>query len=79
METKKINQGLVLKVIEQSGPVSRTDIGKSVGLTPPTISAIVRNLIERNIVREIGKGESSGGKKPILLEYSWGHIAGVYN
>lgn len=68
MEIKSFNQGLVLKVIEQNGPISRADIGKAVGLTPPTISAIVRNLIERKIVREIGKGDSSGGKRPILLQ-----------
>jgi len=68
MEIKKINQGLVLKIIEQNGPLSRADIGKIIGLTPPTISAIVNDLIQRNIVREIGKGNSSGGKKPILLQ-----------
>jgi len=68
MKIKNINQGLVLKIIENNGPISRADIGKIVRLTPPTISAIVRNLIERGIVREIGKGDSSGGKKPILLQ-----------
>lgn len=68
MEIKNYNQGLVLKVIEQNGPISRADIGKIVDLTPPTISAIVRDLLKRNIVREIGKGDSSGGKKPILLK-----------
>lgn len=68
METRKINQGIVLKIIEQNGPISRADIGKAIGLTPPTISAIVRNFMARDIVREIGKGNSSGGKKPILLQ-----------
>jgi predicted NBD/HSP70 family sugar kinase len=68
METKKINQGLVLKIIENQGPISRADVGKIIGLTPPTISAIVKNFMERDIVREIGKGNSSGGKKPILLQ-----------
>ncbi len=68
MEIKNIHQGLVLKIIEQNGPISRADIGKIIGLTPPAISAIVKNLIERDIVREIGKGDSSGGKKPILLQ-----------
>ncbi len=68
MEIKNHNQGLVLKIIEQNGPISRADIGKIVDLTPPTISAIVRDLLKRNIVCEIGKGNSSGGKKPILLQ-----------
>jgi len=68
MEIRNINKGLVLRTIEKNGPISRADVGKIVGLTPPTISAIVKDLIERDIVQEIGKGNSSGGKKPILLK-----------
>ncbi len=68
MEIKNINQGLVLKTIEEQGPVSRAEIVKFIGLTPPTVSTIVKNLIKRNIVCEIGKGNSTGGKKPILLQ-----------
>lgn len=63
-----MNVGLVLRAIRKNTPISRADIGKSVGLAPPTISAIIKDLIERNIVKEIGKGESSVGKKPTLLE-----------
>jgi len=68
MGIRNINSGLVLKAIEKNGTISRADIGKLIGLTPPTISAITKDLMERNIVREIGKGDSSGGKKPILLK-----------
>lgn len=68
MEIRNINEGLVLRTIEKNGSISRADVGKIVGLTPPTVSAIVKDLIERDIVREIGKGDSSGGKKPILLK-----------
>jgi len=68
MKIRNFNEGLVLRAIEKNGPISRADIAKRVGLTPPAISDIVRDLIERDIVREIGKGDSSGGKKPIMLK-----------
>ena len=68
MEIRNINKGLVIRTIEKNGSISRVEIGKMVGLTPPTISAIVKDLIERDIAQEIGKGDSSGGKKPILLK-----------
>ena len=68
MRIRNFNEGLVLKTIEENSSISRADIGKIVGLTPPTISAIVKDLIERDIVQEIGKGDSSGGKKPTLLK-----------
>jgi len=38
MEIRNINKGLVLRTIEKNGPISRADVGKIVGLTPPTIS-----------------------------------------
>lgn len=68
MEVRSINAGLVLRTVEKNSPISRANVGKIVGLTPPTISAIVKDLIKRDIVQEIGKGDSSGGKKPILLK-----------
>ena len=68
MEVRSINAGLVLRTIEKNDSISRADVGKMVGLSPPTISAIVKDLIERDIVQEIGKGASSGGKKPIMLK-----------
>jgi len=68
MKIRNFNEGLVLRAIEKNGPISRADVGKIIGLTPPTISDIVKDLIERDIVQEIGKGASSGGKKPILLK-----------
>ena len=68
MEVRNLNAGLVLKAIEKNEYISRADIGKLIGLTPPTISAIIKDLIEKGIVQEIGKGNSSGGKKPILLK-----------
>jgi predicted transcriptional regulator len=66
MEIRNINAGLVLRAIEKNDSISRADIGKLIGLTPPTVSAIVKDLMVRDIVQEIGKGDSSGGKKPIL-------------
>jgi len=68
MEVRNINKGSVLRTIEKNSPISRADIAKIVGLTAPAVSDIVKGLIERDIVREIGKGNSSGGKKPILLK-----------
>jgi len=57
-----------LRTIEKNDLISRADVGRIVRLTPPTVSAIVKDLVERDIVQEIGKGDSSGGKKPILLK-----------
>jgi len=35
MKTRNFNEGLVLRTIEKNSPISRADIAKRVGLTPP--------------------------------------------
>src|SRR5690606_10655357 len=39
------------------------------GLSNPTVIKITDELAERGLIREIGKGESSGGKPPQLLAF----------
>jgi N-acetylglucosamine repressor len=67
-DLKKINRMLVRDTIRKRGPVARSEIARMTGLTPPTISAIVNDMLEADIVREIGRGVSTGGRRPILLE-----------
>lgn len=65
---KKINQQNILELISDRGPISRVEIAEVTGLTPATVSNIVKGLLERKLVRETQLGESRGGRKPILLE-----------
>jgi len=60
--------------------MSRADLSKRTQLSPPTISALVDELIHgASLLREIGTGASSGGRPPILLEFNadYGTIAGI--
>jgi glucokinase-like ROK family protein len=50
------------------GQLSRADLARLTNLNKPTISNLVAGLIEDGLVREIGSGVSTGGRKPILLE-----------
>lgn len=65
---KKINTVSILKIIREKGPISRADISKMIGLNPATVSSNVSDLLQRSLIKEVGSGESSGGRKPILLE-----------
>lgn len=66
---RDINSHLVLEIILNEGPISRANISTKVGLTKATVSAIVAELIEKKLVREIGSDDTSLGRKPILLEF----------
>jgi len=66
-QTKKHNTRLVLKTIFDRDRISRAEIARSTHLTKTTVSSIVSDLIQENLVVEAGIGSSNGGKPPILL------------
>ncbi|MDB4898101.1 MAG: transcriptional repressor [Firmicutes bacterium] len=67
---RAINKQRVLRLIRGAGPLSRADAAEATGLTRPTISAVVAELLDEGWVVEVGTGESSGGRPPILLRFN---------
>ncbi|MFC4591217.1 ROK family transcriptional regulator [Sphaerisporangium corydalis] len=61
------SRALVVDLIRSSGPISRVELVKATGLTQPTISNIVRRLIDDGVVRETGATVATGGKPRTLL------------
>jgi len=66
---KKNNTALVFQTITQHEPISRADIAQQSGLNKATVSSLVNELLEKELVYESGPGESSGGRRPVLLHY----------
>lgn len=62
------SRGRALELIRSQGPISRIELAQSTGLTQATISHVVRSLIGDGLVREIGRGEPTGGKPRMMLE-----------
>ncbi|MBC1458566.1 ROK family transcriptional regulator [Listeria newyorkensis] len=67
---REANERTVLSVIVNDGPLSRANLSEKIGLNKASVSAIVKKLIEQQLITEIGIGESTvqGGRKPIMLE-----------
>ena len=61
-------RGRVLDLIRAARTISRVELAASAGLTPPTISEVVRDLMTDGLVVEAGRGASTGGKPPTLLQ-----------
>ncbi|WNQ09743.1 ROK family transcriptional regulator [Paenibacillus aurantius] len=76
---KSINLTSLLDLIRRKAPISRAELAKSTRLTRATVSTLVEELIARHLVVETGTGESSGGRRPTMLEINRnaGYIAGV--
>ncbi len=70
-QVKKENRSLILKCINNSGPVSRKDIAATTGLTPASVTQITTALISEGILIEVGTlSENAGmaGRKKVLLD-----------
>lgn len=69
----------ILEVIRKNGPISRTDISKITELNIVTVSNYVSHYIKNGLVIEGELDESTGGRKPVLVELNpkSGYIVGV--
>jgi len=72
---RNMNENLVLRTIIQRDSISRADISKETLLNKATVSSIVADLLERKLLLELGEGQSSGGRKPILVRFN--HETGI--
>lgn len=60
----RYNRAVVLDQIQLADGVSRVEIAQQTGLTPQTVSGIVRRLLDEGIVREDGASRVASGGKP---------------
>jgi N-acetylglucosamine repressor len=66
-QTRAFNQQLVLRALHDHSPLSRADLARLTGLTRTSVGDLVGMLIHDGLIEEVGRGQSSGGKSPILL------------
>ncbi|MBB6673256.1 ROK family transcriptional regulator [Cohnella nanjingensis] len=76
---KRMNTAIVLEAILREAPLSRANISELTGLNKATVSSLVQDLIDNQLVRETGIGASSGGRKPVMLEFvaTAGYAVGI--
>ncbi len=67
-QTRAYNSALVLRALYDFGPISRAGVARLSGLTRTTVGDVVAELIVDGLAREVGRGPSTGGKAPILVE-----------
>ena len=74
-----LNRSTVLNAILTEGPISRAALSQTIGLSPASITNLTAVLLEQGLIQETRQGESSGGRRPILLEINpdGGYVAGL--
>lgn len=66
---RDINTSLVLSHIREKRLISRSELARLTNLSYPTVSAIVRYLMDEGLVSEACVGEFGGGRKPMLVRF----------
>lgn len=69
---KFVNKKRTIQCIKECSPISRAEIASMLGLSKPTVSQLIDELINEKWVVEKGIGESSaqGGRRPIQLFFN---------
>lgn len=65
---KNRNERQILKIIKENDQISRADIADKTGLSPATVTNIVNDLIENQLIKESKRGKSKGGRRPVYLK-----------
>ena len=66
-DARRSNRGLILRALHHGGPASRADLAKLVGLTPATVSAVIKELLEAGLVDELGRTSGAIGKPATMV------------
>lgn len=65
---RALNRRLLLRLLREQGPTSRTDLADASGLSNGAVTRIVGELIEEGFLVEQSVGVSTGGRRPVLLD-----------
>ncbi|MCF8566678.1 ROK family transcriptional regulator [Alicyclobacillus tolerans] len=71
-DLKNENRAAILRYVYDNGVTSKPDISKSLGISKPTVSALVDELVAEHWLEPYGVGTSTtqGGKPPILYRFN---------
>ena len=58
-----------MSLLRECGSCSRADLVRASGLSAPTITNVVKDLLSENLVEPLGEGESSGGRPPDMIRF----------
>jgi predicted NBD/HSP70 family sugar kinase len=78
-DLRRDNRSALLSSLYFDQPRSRHDLSETTGLSPASVSNVIRELIGEGIVGEAGSVDSEGGRPRVLLQINadYGYVIGV--
>jgi glucokinase len=59
----------ILKLLREAGSCSRADLVRASGMSAPTVTNVVSDLLAADLIKPLGEGESSGGRPPDIIRF----------
>lgn len=67
---KDMNRRIVYQIFEEKETLSRAEVSRITGISAPTILKITSHMMKKNLLYEVGEGESELGRKPLMLKFN---------
>lgn len=76
---KQMNRATIVNILTKFGPISQTQICELTGLSRATVSSIIGDLRQEELVLEVSRATSKSGRRRVLLELNGdaGYVIGV--
>lgn len=66
---RRTNALTLLKLLREAGACSRADLVRTSGMSAPTVTNVIADLLSAELVQPLGEGASSGGRPPDLIRF----------
>lgn len=66
---KMINQKKIMQLLYRNKELTKLEISRTLNLSIPTVITNINELIGQGFLDEAGVGESSGGRKPVIVRF----------
>ena len=63
------NARSILQLLREAGSCSRADLVRASGLSAPTVTNVVKDLLDAGLIEPLGEGKSSGGRPPDMIRF----------
>ncbi len=70
---RKQNRSVIIEQIISNQPISRVELSKLTNINKATVSEIIKELLDNELIEEVGVGNSTsaGGRKPTMLQMNY--------
>lgn len=80
INARLVHRQRIFDIVRRFGPISRAELAKRTRLSPPTVSAIVEDLVGGvRLLQEVGVGAAQRGRPPVMLSANaeFGYLVGI--